>query len=345
MRGGVDARATACATPMRCFFRQWLLGFPAHGRGETNAMKLSHIRDVLAVAEAGSLRAASRQLGITQPSITRSIRDTEHELGVTLFIRRANGVTLTEMGEIFTRRATAVQSELRRVREELEQAKGNHVGQVSVAMGIASSIALMPAILPGFQKTYPHALLKVTESLFQPIEHDILSGEIDFFVGPLDQMLSTTSLLVEKLFDNRRVVVARQDHPLAGATTLAELRGARWIRPSFSTRYGEADFETMFERAGLPQPEIVMHTRSALATLLAVSHSDLLTVLPTQWLDFSHTAERVQAIALTEALHSAPVCIVRRGDMPLTPLAEHLCDLTRKAGLNYGMKLADRSGS
>lgn len=301
-------------------------------------MKLSHIRDVLAVAEAGSLRAASRQLGITQPSMTRSIRDTEHELGVTLFMRRASGVTLTEMGKIFVRRATSIQSELRRVREELEQAKGNYVGQVSIAMASASSIALMPSILAGFHKAYPQALLKITESLFQPVEREILSGEIDFFVGPLDEVLSTTSLLVEKLFDNRRVVFARQGHPLGGVTTLAGLRGARWIRPSFSTQHGEADFEAMFERAGLPQPQIVMHTRSALMTLLAVASSDLLTVLPTQWLDFSHTAERVRAIELTEALHAAPVCIVRRGDMPLTPLAERLCDLTRKAGLNYGLR-------
>lgn len=301
-------------------------------------MKLSHIRDVLAVAEAGSLRAASRQLGITQPSISRSIREAEHELGLSLFTRRTDGVTLTDMGRIFVRRATTIQSELRRVREELEQAKGNDVGEVSVAMASASSIALMPAILPGFQKAYPHALLKITESLFQPVERDILSGEIDFFVGPLDEGLSTTSLLVERLFDNRRVVFARLGHPSAGATTLAELRGARWIRPSFSTRYGEADFDTMFERAGLPQPEIVMHTRSALMTLLAVANSDLLTVLPDQWLDFAPASGRVQAITLAEPLHAAPVCTVRRGDVPLTPLAERLYDLTRKAGLNYRMR-------
>ena len=305
-------------------------------------MKLSHIRDVVAVAEAGSLRAASRQLGITQPSITRSIRDTESELGLSLFTRRANGVTLTDMGRIFVRRAVAIQSELRRVREELEQAKGNFVGQVSVAMGTASSIALMPSILPGFQKSYPHALLKITESMFQPVEQEILSGEIDFYVGPLDEDLSTTSLVVEKLFDNRRLVVARKGHPLADARTLADLQGARWIRPSFSTRYGEADFEKMFERAGLPQPEIVMHTRSALMTLLAVAHSNLLTVLPTQWLDFASTAQGLQAFRLTDTLHAAPVCIVRRGDMPLTPLAERLCDLTRNAGLNYALRKPDR---
>ena len=302
-------------------------------------MKLSHLRDILAVAEAGSLRAASRQLGITQPSITRSIRDVEHELGLSLFSRHAHGVTLTDMGRAFVRRATAVQTELRRAREELEQMKGNFVGQVSIALASASAIALMPAILPNFHKSHPQAMLKVTESLFQPVEADILSGEIDFFVGPLDRDLSATSLSVEKLFDNRRTVLARKGHPLADARTLADLKDARWIRPSFSTQQGEADFQLMFERAGLPQPEIVMQTRSALMTLLAVASSDLLTVLPNQWLEFSPTAERVQAIALDETLHAAPVCIVRRSDLPLTPLAERLCDMTRKAGLNYERKL------
>ena len=52
-------------------------------------MKLSQLRDVLAVSETGSLRAAGRHLGIAQPAITRSIRDIEQELGATLFERHA----------------------------------------------------------------------------------------------------------------------------------------------------------------------------------------------------------------------------------------------------------------
>src|SRR3546814_9589283 len=92
--------------------------------GRAVAMKLSNIRDILAVAEAGSLRAASRKLGITQPTMTRSIRDTENELGHVLFKSNANGVVQTEMGRIFVRREIAIQAELRKIHEELTQAKG-----------------------------------------------------------------------------------------------------------------------------------------------------------------------------------------------------------------------------
>lgn len=305
-------------------------------------MKLSNLRDILAVAEAGSLRGGSRLTGITQPSMTRSIRDTENELGVSLFERHGHGVSLTHMGQLFVRRATAVQSELRRMVEEIDQAKGCSTGQVSIALSFAAQIALMPAILREFESRYPEALLKLSESLFQPVESDILSGEIDFFVGPIYEELSKTSLLVEKLFDNERIIVARKGHPLAGAKSLDELRGARWIRPSFANRQDESDFEAMFERAGLPLPHIMSHIRGSIMTLEALSSTDMLTILPIQWLDHAPAASQIQSIDIGETLLAAPVCIVRRGDLPLTPLAERMCDVTRKAGFNYGLKLAER---
>ncbi|MCP3731120.1 LysR substrate-binding domain-containing protein [Sphingomonas sp. MG17] len=304
-------------------------------------MKLSHIRDILAVAEAGSLRGASRKLGITQPTITRSIRDTENELGQSLFMRQPHGVVLTEAGHMFVRRAVAIQSEVRHIFEELEQAKGRFVGQVSIAVSAAASISIVPTVLQKFYKRFPQALLRVSESLLQPIESDILSGEIDFFVGPLYENRAAAGLTVEKLFDNRRIIVARRGHPLASATTLEQLQGAAWVRPSFSDRRDEADFEAIFERAGLPLPNIVMHSRSATVTVLAIANTDMLTILPIQWLDeFALGGQYIDMIPLEQPLHAAPVCIVRRGDLPLTPLAEGLCDMVRGAGLNYGMRLS-----
>ncbi len=302
-------------------------------------MKLSHIRDILAVAEAGSLRSASRKIGVTQPTMTRSIRDIEHELGVALFTRHANGLTPTEMGRLFIRRATAIQTEVRRINEDLDQAKGNFTGQVSVATIFSTSLALMPTAFRSFQKCYPHGRVRITESLYHPIEADILSGEIDFFVGPLYEKPANSLLTVEKLFDNRRVIIARKGHPLLSATSLADLQGAQWIRGSLSERPDESDIEALFKRAGLSAPEIVMQTRSAMVGLLTVITSDLLTIVPTQCLDFAGISNSIDVVDLGRALPGAPICIVRRGDLPLTPLAEKFWDLICKAGLNYARRL------
>lgn len=303
-------------------------------------MKLTHIRDVLAVAQLGSLRAAGRHLGIAQPAVTRSIHEIERELGVSLFERHARGVRLTAMGQVFVRRAEAVQCELRRASEEIEQLKGRSTGQVSIALSSAASVALMPWAMTAFRKQYPDALLKVSEGLFQAVEGEIMEGRLDFYVGPFDPAISPTQLSVEKLFDNQRIVVARSGHPLAGARSLSDLTSAEWVHVTLSphaaeARRSEADFDEMFEKLGLAKPRIVMHARSALITLLAVGNSDLLAILPTQWLESPVTGDRLIGLKVAELMAAAPICIVRRNDMPLTPMAEYLCDMVRRAASHY----------
>lgn len=296
-------------------------------------MKLSHLRDVLAVAEHGSLRAAARHLGSVQPGITRSIREIEHELGITLFERHAKGVRLTDMGRVFLRRAEAVDAQVRRARDEIEQLKGTMTGEVSVALSTASIISVLPGAVSEFRKLYPDAVLTIQESFFPPIERDLLSGAIDFYAGPIEVQTDTDQLLVEPLFRNGRAIVARHGHPLAGAASLAELTDARWIRPSVSAQVVEGEFEAMFAREGLPPPRIVINARSALITMVTIVDSDLLSVMPQHWLERPVVASFLKPLKIN-SLPSPPITIVRRRDIPLTPIAERFYDLVRQIGLS-----------
>ena len=95
----------------------------------------------------------------------------------------------------------------------------------------------------------------------------------------------------------------------------------------------------MFVQMGLPKPMIAMHTTSTLMTVLSIVNSDLLTMLPVQWLEGRFTRDLVKPIILDDiAINCAPLCIVKRSDVPLTPVAEHLCDLARKAAVNYTLR-------
>ena len=301
-------------------------------------MKLSQLRDVLAVSETGSLRAAGRHLGVAQPAITRSIREIEQELGASLFERHAKGVRLTEIGRAFVRRADAVQAELRRAREEVEQLKGGLSGEVSLGLSTASSISLMPKAVNEFRKRYPDVTLKISETFFSPIENDLLSGRMDFYVGPFEAGSTANSFLVEKLFENRRWIAARRGHALAEARRFDQLADAQWLRPAVVDHNTEGDFDAALAACGLPNPRIVLQSRSALITILTVANTDLLTVLPQQWLDFQLTATLVTALPLP-SFRAAPICLVRRQDMPLTPVAEYLADMMCRVGAHYAFSL------
>ena len=294
-------------------------------------MKLSHLKHITMVAERGSLRAAARHLGIAQPAITRSIREVEHELGVALFERHPRGVVLTPMGQAFLRRATAIQNELRLATDEIAQMRGNTTGQVDVLLSSAVQMALLPRVIAPFRRSFPDVYLTLTEGAFQTAETGLLEGAIDFYVGPLPEHPPSGELKVEKLFDNVRLVFGRKGHPKANAQSLRELEDARWIRTLVAVDKS-AELAHVFQQYGLEPPQVEMTAGSTMAIILAVANSDLLTMLPKQWLDFVATRELLQPIEVVEPLPAPPICIVSRARLPLTPAAEFLADLFRRAG-------------
>jgi len=297
-------------------------------------VKLSYLHHIVAVAERGSLRAAARHLGIAQPAITRSIRELERELGVTLCERRPKGVVLTPMGELFLKRAITILGELRRGREEIDQARGMTTGRVAVALSSAAQIALLPRALAKFRTRYPDVFLSIHEGLFPAVEARLKDGEFDFYVGPLPEHTPTKDLVVDKLFDNKRIILARRGHPLAGATSLRELANARWIGTSV-TQDSAAELGPIFQALGLPSPVIEMTLPSGPATTQAVVNSDLLVMVPEQWLGVSLASDTLMALPIMEPLPAPPICMVTRVLMPLTPAAQHFADLLQRASLQY----------
>ena len=301
-------------------------------------MTLNQIRNVVAIAERGSLRSAARALGVTQPAITRSIRELEHELGVTLFERKATGMALTSLGDTFVRRASGIQHEVERIRSEMAQLKGARTGTVSVGLSTASHIALLSRVIGPFERRYPEVKLRIVEGLFPTMERDLQDGAIDFYVGPLADDASPPELIVERLFENTRHVFGRPGHRLARATSLSELTGARWVVDSL-TVVGSDGITPLFASFGLPAPEVAVSGQTSLSTIVSAANSDLLAMLPQQWTAILESTGLLVRVPIRETLSAATICIVTRARLPLTPLAEHLADLFRRAAIHHAKTL------
>ena len=296
------------------------------------AMKFSALRDFLAVAEHGSLRAASRHMGSAQPAISRSIQELEKELGVVLFERQPTGVRLTPMGQVFLRRASAVHNELRLAQEELDQLRGETHGRLTVALSSVPHIALLPNALRPFRTRYPKVMLQIIDAVYPTIESDLKDSRVDLYVGPAPSEVAP-ELLSEKLFDNTRIIVGRKGHPLAQARSLRDLIDAEWITTSITYR-AEEELGPLFAQHGLPPPKLVMQLRSTLSFLVAVAYSDLLMMVPIQWTQSPLLRDAIQPIRVSELLPAPPICLVRRIGLPLTPAAEYFCDMMRRAVLH-----------
>ena len=295
-------------------------------------MKLNAIRDFLAVAERGSLRAAARQVGGSQPAMSRNIQELERELGVTLFQRTPGGVQLTPMGSVFLRRASTVCDVLRRAQEEMDQLRGETHGHLRVALSSVPHIALLPNALGPFRARYPHVVIDIIDAVYPTIELDLKESRIDCYIGPAPDDLGG-DLLKELMLKNTRIIVGRKGHPLVQAKSLRDLVNAEWISTSI-THVAEDELGPLFESNGLPPPKLVMQAHSALTFLVTLVYSDLLMMLPVQWIKSPLLRDLIQIIEVQEKLPAPSISLVRRSGLQLTPAAEYFVDMMRRAVLH-----------
>ena len=294
-------------------------------------MKLTQLGYIAAIAERGSLRAAARHLGVAQPAFSRSLAELERELGAPLFERRAKGMVATPLGQAFVRRAKTILNDVRRAQDEFEQLRGNAVGSVTIGLSIAAHLRLLPAALRSFRERYPKIRLHIIEGFYPTLAPGLQDGSVDFYVGPDPGLRLPSVLSKETLISGERAVLCRAKHPLAGATSLKELRGAEWITTSITPR-AESEIGDLFKRHRLPEPILALQSQSALTLLTCLTNSDLLAMAPAHWTDSPIASRLLTTIAVKEELSAAPIIIVTRSDAPLVPAAGFLLDIMKRTG-------------
>lgn len=289
-------------------------------------MKLDQLQHLVAIVEHGSLRGAARRLDVPQPALTRSVRALEKDLGVALFLRETTGMVLTPAGRRFHLRASSIVNEARRARDEIAQHSGDDLGTIVVALSIMPHVGMLPHALQAFRQRYPLVKLQIIEGLFPDVESALREGSIDFYLGAAPRAMPSHGLVVQRLFENTRAVVGRKGHPLAAVRSLRALADADWAITAVDYN-ADDDLVRLFASHGLDAPRVLVRARSAMSIMVTLAYSDLLAMLPVQWAEFPLTRDTLQVIRVRESLPAPSIVLVRRPDLPLTPAADHFCDL------------------
>lgn len=280
-------------------------------------MRLTQIRDFLAVVEAGSIRSAARKLGGSQPAVTKSVRSLEAELQVQLVQRMPHGIALTRSGSAFFARARVAQAELNKGVEEASQREGE--GSVAFGVGPVAAILVVPEAVSRFRQQYPLARVRVTEGMAPALMPLVRNETLDFGMGPRPAKLDA-AFTFRPLFRAENLVVARKGHPLAKARALAELVDADWLDLAKVTETS-GPLDRMFISAGLPAPRQVVQFESYNTIVAMVAKSDMLAIFPRLLIAESFAREVLQEIAIAESAPSLNVALFTRTDSPLTPMA------------------------
>ncbi|MBT9471125.1 MAG: LysR substrate-binding domain-containing protein [Pseudomonadota bacterium] len=297
-------------------------------------LKLNQVRDFVAVAKHGSLRAASREISVAQPSLTKSIQSLEEELGAPLFERSARGTVLTPSGAAFLPRAQLVMEELRRGKEVVAQLNAGVGGRVAIGLSPAATLMFLSSTLRMFRRRYSELEMRITDGRADLTMPLLRNGELDFVVGPVPPDGYPEEVVVEKLFVSRRAVTCRRGHPLAGARALSELLEQDWISTAVSGRM-RTEFDAVFTERGLPRPQSVVHCENTLAALELLINSDMVALLPRPFAESAFLRDMLTFVPLEEAFAGPDIHLIRRAGLPLTPAADHLAMQIRRAADNY----------
>ena len=187
-----------------------------------------------AVARAGSISAAARELGWTQPAVSQHLRTLEREAGSALLLRGPGGVELTEPGRVLLARADAVASHLHMAEEELSAIGELRRGLVRLVAYPTAAATWVPGALARLRDRHPDLDVALTETEPPEAVELLERGDADLalvFGYAADPVVSGRDLRYVAIGTEPVDLVLPPDHPAATRQRLglAQLRAEPWI--------------------------------------------------------------------------------------------------------------------
>ena len=215
-------------------------------------MELRHLRYFVAVAEAGSLTvAAEEKLHTSQPSLSRQIRDLEHEVGAQLLTRRARGIDLTPAGRAFLDRARSVLSQVEAATEAARRAAQPAKPCFSIGFLTGHELTWMPEALRILRHELPNIDVMISSQYSPQLASALMKGTVD--AAFLRRERRMPELAFRLLVKEPLIVLLPSDHPLAALKAIdpRDLVGETFVIVSDTAPVLRAVIDDYLKRSGV----------------------------------------------------------------------------------------------
>ena len=278
------------------------------------------------VAQRRNISLAAAELNITQPSLTKSIKLLEKELGVRLFDRLARGVELTDYGQAFLRHAEAIRVQIGDASSEIAALRSGNHGTVSVGAGPAWLRRHLPLAVAQTVSRHPRVRIRVGGGFDEELFRALRRGDYDFVVAELPQAEDRRGLEVRPLASDDLGVCCRAGHPLARRRRIApqDLLQYPWVLLPRTTR-AQRRLTALFAAQDLTPPQNVVETNSHAFLLNMLRGSDALSFTASRTVDIEEGAGLVMLNVPQLRSRREAGIVLRRGGF-LSPAAQHLIE-------------------
>ncbi|HVC79537.1 MAG TPA: LysR family transcriptional regulator [Chloroflexota bacterium] len=180
-------------------------------------MELHHLRYFVAVAERLSFSRAADDLELSQPALSRQMRDLERELGAPLFNREGRRISLTAAGTALLAPARSALLEADRGRRNVRDVLDARGGSLSIGSSPQTAATVLAPLLRRFQGEHPAVEVRVLEDGALGLIAMLLEGKLDLAVVPIDV---PRTLTVVPFLTARILALAPKGHEITRAATI-----------------------------------------------------------------------------------------------------------------------------
>ena len=238
-------------------------------------MDIRQLHYFLKVAQLGSMTAAAADLGIAQPTLTKSMRLLEEQLGTPLLHRLPRGVELTAAGARLAHHAKAVEVQLADAEREIGQLRDGASGEVVIGAGPAWLRRHLPEAVATALSDHPMLRFRIIGGFEVALLRELRAGSLDMVLAELptgpQADLDMTPLVADRL-----VVLARAGHPLAGRRCEPrDLLDFPWVMSPAGTG-ARRRLDALFLARNLAVPDVQVETSSMTFLLRVLHQTDLL---------------------------------------------------------------------
>lgn len=177
-------------------------------------IKFRHLQTFIEVARQASVGKAAKVLAVSQPAVTRTIRELEGILGVALVEKDGRGIRVTRTGEVFLRHAGASVAAARKGLDAIDRHMNAAAPPVRVGCLPSVSAGVMPAAVGRFLEGETGGRIKIVTGENTILLQQLRTGDLDVVLGRLAAPEQMTGLSFEALYRERIVFAVRRDHPL-----------------------------------------------------------------------------------------------------------------------------------
>jgi LysR family hydrogen peroxide-inducible transcriptional activator len=183
-------------------------------------MTLTELKYLVALAREGHFGRAAKSCHVSQPTLSIAINKLENSLGVSLFERHTNGLSITDVGQTIVNQAQRVLEETEKL-THLAQSAGNQLDN-PLKMGGIFTVApyLFPHLIPALKKIAPDMPLEVEENFTGKLRKQLAQGTVDAIFVALP--FKEPGIVVKPLYEEPFVVLLPKKHPLTQKTQLSD---------------------------------------------------------------------------------------------------------------------------